>query len=1152
MTLNRDVFANDPLTAVIPNDGVAKVTEPHSPEEWAVLRHELSTFVCEGEFKTGLDRILSTFLRNVGEAVQPAGWVSGFYGSGKSHLVRTLEFCWRDVAFPDGATARGLTRLPTEIAEHLQELSIVGRREGGLWSVAGTLGAGSGDSIRLALLGIFFRAAGLPEQYAAARFVIWLRQNGWYETVQAGVTAAGRNLDAEVRQMYVSPTLAQSLLAAYPDFAESNAAARGLLKTQFPTATDISNDDMVATIGDVLALQSTMPGRVPLTLVVLDELQQWVGDYSDRASRVQEVVEACSSQFGSRLLFLATGQSALVVAGAMAKLKDRFTVLVSLSDKDVETVVRQVVLRKVPSEEGNVRAVLDACRGEIDRHLTSTKIAPNASDTPAVLLADYPLLPVRRRFWEKVLRAVDRAGTAGQLRSQLRVVYKAVKDVAEKPLGHVVPADEVYFEKSADMMASGTLLREIDEIVRRQDDGTADGKMRSRLAATIFLISQLDTSAGLDTGVRATADALADLLVEDLQAGSASLRKDIPPLLKGMVTKGDLMLVGEEYRLQTREGAAWERDFRTRYTKVFGDDGRIADERSRELKLASTQVLKDVTLLQGLSRTVRKVELHYSADDPKAVTGSVPVWIRDEWSTSEKTVREDAQAAGPDSPLIFVSLPRKGAEELKRAIAGYTAATETLASPPTANTREAEEARQGMVTRQSGLRRDLTERVGAVLRDAKVYQGTIEVIGQDLRAAVDTALKASAASLYPQFALGDDPKWDLVKTRVRAGNGDALAALGYGGDVDKHPVCQQVLAYIGAVGKKGNEVRDKFIGQGYGWPKDAVEGALLVLLHSGNLRALHNGTPVFVSQVDQAKLGQTEFRVEGVTITTAQRIAVEKLVKEAGVAYKVGEVAIAALSFVSLMISLAQAAGGAPPLPAPPDTAHLEALRGLSGNDLMLALFGDRERLAAEQKAWRERRGLADVRLPRWQRLQRLLFFAQALPVAGEVAPQARAISDNRSLLSDPDPVAPLCAKLTDALRSAIQAARSQYEAAYTDKNTELEASSVWSQLGETDQHQIRLTNGLGQLQPLRVGTEDEVLAAIENTSLSEWGSMTAALASRISDSLLEAQRRLKPKSTRVSLPPASLETVADVDAYLEKARALILAHIEAGVPVVL
>ncbi len=150
--INREVFARDPIENSIPNDGVSKVGWPETPADWAVLRYELSTFVCEGEYRRGLEMILGTYLRNLNKPVQPAVWVSGFYGSGKSHLVRVLEFLWRDVPFPDGATARSLVDLPAEILEHLRELTTASRQAGGLWSAAGTLGAGAGESVRLASL----------------------------------------------------------------------------------------------------------------------------------------------------------------------------------------------------------------------------------------------------------------------------------------------------------------------------------------------------------------------------------------------------------------------------------------------------------------------------------------------------------------------------------------------------------------------------------------------------------------------------------------------------------------------------------------------------------------------------------------------------------------------------------------------------------------------------------------------------------------------------------------------------------------------------------------------------------------------------------------------------------------------------------------
>src|SRR6266511_166848 len=122
MTLNREVFLEDPTLKEIPNLGVTKVVNPSTEEEWEVLRYELSHFVCEGEYESGLERILSTFLRSVGQPQQPAAWVSGFFGSGKSHLVRVLQYLWMDYRFPDGSTAQELASLPATVTDPLAEL----------------------------------------------------------------------------------------------------------------------------------------------------------------------------------------------------------------------------------------------------------------------------------------------------------------------------------------------------------------------------------------------------------------------------------------------------------------------------------------------------------------------------------------------------------------------------------------------------------------------------------------------------------------------------------------------------------------------------------------------------------------------------------------------------------------------------------------------------------------------------------------------------------------------------------------------------------------------------------------------------------------------------------------------------------------------
>ena len=84
MTTNREVLRTDPGSTPLKNLGVAKIGRPASQAEWDVLEYELKTFVCEGEYEHGLERILTTFVTQLDQAQQPAAWVSGFFGSGKS------------------------------------------------------------------------------------------------------------------------------------------------------------------------------------------------------------------------------------------------------------------------------------------------------------------------------------------------------------------------------------------------------------------------------------------------------------------------------------------------------------------------------------------------------------------------------------------------------------------------------------------------------------------------------------------------------------------------------------------------------------------------------------------------------------------------------------------------------------------------------------------------------------------------------------------------------------------------------------------------------------------------------------------------------------------------------------------------------------
>lgn len=166
----RELFLKDPLNWRIANDGVSS----NNTGDLDTLRYELETFVCDGEYANGLVQILQGFLDSLGKE-QRAAWISGFYGSGKSHLAKVLRYLWTDFVFPGGDAARHIAELPQEVRDLLKELSTRGKQSGGLHSAGGTLKSGN-DSVRLRVLGIILESVELPPRYSEARLILDLRE----------------------------------------------------------------------------------------------------------------------------------------------------------------------------------------------------------------------------------------------------------------------------------------------------------------------------------------------------------------------------------------------------------------------------------------------------------------------------------------------------------------------------------------------------------------------------------------------------------------------------------------------------------------------------------------------------------------------------------------------------------------------------------------------------------------------------------------------------------------------------------------------------------------------------------------------------------------------------------------------------------------
>lgn len=1146
--LNKDLFLRDPTTSKLLNDGVAAVKDAVTAEEIQTLRYELSQFVCEGQYKDGIIRVLESYISGVNSAAQPAAWVSGFFGSGKSHLVKMLRNLWVDSKFPEtGETARGLTHLPAEVKELLKELDTLGKRFGGLHAAAGALPAGGGQNVRLAVLGIVFRSKGLPESLPQAQFCLWLRKSGFYEKVRNSIESAGKDFQKELNDLYVSPLLAKAVLAVDSSFAENEKQAREALRAQFPRKDTVTDEEFIRLIRDVLEEN----GKFPCTLIVLDEIQLYIGGSSERSYDVQMVAETICKQLNSRVLLIGAGQTALAGSDPLLqRLRDRFKISVELSDADVETVTRRVVLEKKADKRKIIEDMLDANAGEVDRHLASTKIGAREEDK-IVRVDDYPLLPVRRRFWEKVLRSIDTQGTAAQLRTQLRIVHDAVRSLANKPVGTVLAGDCIFDQLQPILLQTGFLPREIDETIRNLRSGGKEGQLASRLCGLIFLIRKLPREKVADIGVRATAEMMADLLVEDLEADGAQLRRDIPRILEKLVTESKLIKVDDEFSLQTRESSEWENDFRRRVSDLNRDLATVNSKRTALINAECNKTLSSIRLAHGSSKTGRNLKIHFGIDAPAIDGTEVPVWIRDGWGESESAVLADARKAGADSATIFIFIPKKSGDDLKKVIMDYESAKQTLEVKGVPTTTEGNEARSAMSTRMATAESTRDRIIRDLMDSAKVFKGGgNEVVNIDLVEKVKSAASDSLDRLFPQFKEADDSRWNSVINRAKEKDGNALQAVGHKDNPEKHPVCSAVLAFIGA-GKKGKEIRDKFEAAPYGWPRDAIDGALITLHAVGQVRAVSKGTVLTAGQLDQAKVTVTDFRTETVAIDAKSKIKLRKLFQEAGLKCNPDEETKVAEQFLQSLHSLAAKAGGVPPLPECPKTTTLDTIRGLAGNEMLAAMLNEYDELKKLLEKWQALAKLAEARKPDWDTLVKLLEHARPIPDAAELQTQADAIESERRLLGDADLVLPIHNKLVALLRAALKKAHKETTESFEREMASLNENSNWQKIKKAEQSRLLADAGLSAPGELHLGDDAAIIKALSERSLEVWAATTDALPERFRQVALAAARLLEPKTQSVSLKSGTLKTPEDVKAWLAETETELLGKLKKG-PVVI
>ena len=859
----------------------------------SILAGELSNLVVTPQWERYIRQVLDAYTDAADrEDEQGIGiWISGFFGSGKSLLMKVLGVLLENREL-DGrpAAATFLDRLPPtspERADITRFLSICARKID-TTVVGGNLHAmlsSQNDPLALITFKLF---AGFRD-YTANWPLAWaveyqIDARGRNDRFRA---AASRRGAAEWEEMAADPEfylehLYEAAVETLPEHFSGVAAVERAVAAV--TANGVTPQALVerlrrwCTAQDAAAVDSAGatagPGRRRHKLLLqLDELGQWIaagntgsGSATDRIMQVQALAETAAIAGGGRIWLAVTAHGDIqalqqnVQQEHYAKIIQRFpaSLRCKLSNEDISQVVEERLLRK----KQDARIQLEERFAERSGDLTDLGSVRGAQrvypvpDTSRFALF-YPYLPWIVAAIPDVVKGIALAtgrdeALTGSNRTMIGVVQGAIIEtpgLLESPVGRLLALADLYDQLSSDVaVETKTDLNRIGESVL---DAT---RFTVRVARALFLLGQAKY-------IPTTIDNVARAAVDMLDVNLAVLARQVKIELERLVGAGYAKQVGDQYV------------FLSTQQRGFQDKVRAEQERLLSQSYELIQALRDyegeealrfdrVPLAAGGSEREMPLKLEIDGRIARNPAAHVAVRVYTPLQRAlDPQVGDDAalrQRSSQDPDNIHYRLAEVAGLRANLALAVATAkvADETIGSAHTTAI-EKEIARQAKADDLPTLKEQVRRMLSMAVRGGQLFfRGTTYQVadGDSASAAARATLSQVLPQIYTRFA---EVPHRLVSeaTAVRAGlagnmSNNDLQALGVyradGSLNESHalisalrgrlPLAEQDQTPAGA-----DELRSEFEKPPFGWDGNCVKVAVALLLRAGACRLIENG-----------------------------------------------------------------------------------------------------------------------------------------------------------------------------------------------------------------------------------------------------------------------------------------------------------------------
>ncbi len=578
MTQLSTIFAK-PIDRHI--EGVIKANDDAS------LRNEVEEYVLTNEVAKRLDIFLSAYNDYQGAN---GVWISGFFGSGKSHLLKILSLVLENKVLDDGASVldmflpkcgdkeilRGDLRRATAVPSRSILFNIDQK--------ADVISKKQIDALLAVFVKVFDEMSGYyGKQGHIAQFERDLDNRGQYAAFkEAYAQAANQNWERGREQALLE---GGNIAAAYAQIADvPMEEAKGILG-KYRQQYKLSIEDFAEQINTYISQQEP---NFRLNFFV-DEVGQYIADNIKLMTNLQTIAESLATKCNGRAWVIVTAQEDMnTVVGEMGKqqgndftkIQDRFKNRMKLTSADVDEVIRKRLLQKNAAGYQQLTAVYDQQHNNFKTlfdFADGAQTYRNFRDREH-FIESYPFIPYQFDLFQSAIQSLSvhnafegRHSSVGE-RSMLGVFQQVAMQISDHEIGDLA---------TFDLMFEGirTALKSSVQHAVTVAERNLDNKFAVRVLKALLLVKYVKE-------FRATIRNLTVLMLPHFEADPAVLKAQLEEALDLLEQQTYIQRNGEEYGYLTDE----EKDVEEEIKSTDVDITAVSDELG---KLIFDNVIKD-------------------------------------------------------------------------------------------------------------------------------------------------------------------------------------------------------------------------------------------------------------------------------------------------------------------------------------------------------------------------------------------------------------------------------------------------------------------------------------------------------------------------------------------------------------------------------